>query len=64
MDCFAIKNSRCKALKVKQCEGCGFYKSREQFKQDIEKVNKRIGTLDSTTQAYIAGKYRGAVLDV
>ena len=30
-DCFAYKRNSCTALKVKQCEGCSFYKTKEQF---------------------------------
>ena len=60
MDCFAYKNNgRCKALKLKKCEGtdCGFYKTEEQLNSERKKVIKRIKSLDKEHQKHIIDTY-------
>ena len=56
-ECFAYCFSSCKILKVKKCEGCGFYKTEEQFKNDRLKANDRIRSLDGDYMSYIMAKY-------
>ncbi|QNO16564.1 hypothetical protein HYG86_00435 [Alkalicella caledoniensis] len=60
-ECFAYKNGRCKALKVKKCEGtsCGFFKTKAQILEDQERVFKRIKSLDPATQRNIMEIYYG-----
>lgn len=56
-DCFAYKQNSCTALKVKQCEGCSFYKTKEQYELDRQKALERIRSLDAERQKYILEKY-------
>jgi hypothetical protein len=58
-DCFAYKRNSCTALKVKQCEGCSFYKTKEQFEMNQRKALERIRTLDVEKQQRIFEKYYG-----
>lgn len=58
--CFALKmNSRCCILlDSSQCgEKCSFYKTAEQYKNNLQLANARLVALDTTTQTYIADKY-------
>lgn len=63
-DCFAHKRNSCTALKVKQCEGCSFYKTKEQFELDQQKALERIRSLDVEKQEHIFEKYYGGKLEV
>jgi hypothetical protein len=63
-DCFAYRRNGCTALKVKKCEGCSFYKTKEQFRLDQERALKRIRTLDIDKQKYISETYYGGKLEV
>jgi hypothetical protein len=56
-DCFAYKRNSCTALKVKQCEGCSFYKTKEQFELGQQKALERIRSLDAERQKHIFEKY-------
>ena len=58
-ECFAYKNGRCKALKVKKCEGtsCGFFKTKAQMLEDQERVFKRIKSLDAPSRINIMELY-------
>jgi len=58
-DCFAYKRNSCTALKIKQCEGCSFYKTKEQFELDQQKTLERIRGLDVERQEHIFEKYYG-----
>ncbi len=64
VDCFAYKRNSCTALKVKKCEGCSFYKTKEQFELDQEKALERIYTLDIAKQKHISETYYGGKLEV
>lgn len=62
-DCFAIcGNGYCGAL-GKQCGGkeCGFYKTKEQQAQSLEKSKSRLRSLPEYQQQAIADKYYGGV---
>jgi hypothetical protein len=63
-DCFAYKNNRCIALKVKQCKGCSFYKTKEQCLIDQQKALERIRALDKDKRDYIIKTYYGGKLEV
>lgn len=61
-DCFAYKNQKqCNALKVKNCSGCSFYKTKEQFQSDKQKALEIILSLDQKTQDRINNKYYGGM---
>lgn len=40
-DCFALNEyGRCTALRVKKCEGCNFYKTKERFDKELKLIEK------------------------
>jgi len=56
--CFALRNGKCSVLNTEKCTGkCSFYKTFEESKQDTIKVNKRLSSLDKSTQRHIADTY-------
>ena len=59
--CFAYRNGKCKALKVKKCEGdsCPFFKTKAQADEDQKKVFRRINSLDPATRRNIMELYYG-----
>lgn len=57
-NCFAYKNGKCKALKVKECEGCNFYKTKEKSEEGRAKAIGRIMSLDKNIRASIIQKYK------
>lgn len=57
-DCFAYKNKRCTALKVKDCEGCDFYKTKDKVEEERADSIGRIMSLDKNTRAAIIQKYK------
>lgn len=64
MDCFAVnENGKCMALGVGKCQGesCGFYKTKEQQAQSLEKSKNRLRSLPEYQQQAIADKYYGGV---
>jgi hypothetical protein len=63
-DCFAYKHNGCTALKVRRCEGCSFYKTKEQFWLDQQRALERIYALDVDKQKYISETYYGGKLEV
>ena len=56
-DCFAFKPRSCTALTVKKCEGCSFYKTRNQFQEGHREAMVRIQSLDRLHQQEIFEKY-------
>ncbi len=63
-DCFAYKRNSCTALKVKQCEGCSFYTTKEQYLQDQQKALERIRSLDAERRDCIIKTYYSGKLEV
>lgn len=63
-DCFAYKNNRCTALIVKNCEGCNFYKTKDQQVKDKEKAMERILSLDKEVVDHINQTYYKGKLEV
>jgi hypothetical protein len=59
IDCFAYKHNGCTALKVKQCEGCSFYKTKEQYQLDRQLAMEKILSLDKRLQGHINETYYG-----
>ena len=57
-DCFGYGDKGlCLALREQKCAGCAFYKTTEQVKTERENAKRRIESLDSDQQLYIADKY-------
>lgn len=56
-DCAFKNNNKCSALTTMQCEGCNFYKTREQVIEGRLKAAKRIESLPKATQKKIRRKY-------
>ncbi|HHW91192.1 MAG TPA: hypothetical protein GX735_00635 [Firmicutes bacterium] len=56
-DCFAYKPGSCSALKVKRCEGCWFYKTKDQFEIARFKALERIYSLPPLKRKYIFKTY-------
>jgi hypothetical protein len=63
-DCFAYRRNSCSALKVKKCDGCSFYKTKEQYLRDQKKALDRIYTLDEDKQRHIFETYYGGKREV
>ena len=59
IDCFAYKHNGCTALKVKQCEGCSFYKTKEQYQLDRQLAMEKILSLDKRLQDHSNETYYG-----
>lgn len=58
-DCFALKYGKCVALNCTICEGCSFYKTKEQLKDELQNSKKRLKQLGKEEQMYIRDKYYG-----
>ena len=58
-DCFAIKGSKCIALKELYCrhEECGFYKTHLQYNKNIAKSNERLRQMPPVELNGLADKY-------
>jgi len=56
-ECFAFVDDKCSALRVLDCEGCNFYKSKERAHQDQQKVFRRIKGLDRKARVNIIELY-------
>jgi len=64
--CFAYRNEKCKALKIKKCEGdsCPFFKTKAQADEDQKKVFRRINSLDPATRRNIMELYYGGKMSL
>jgi len=58
-NCFAIKGDKCIALKELYCRyrECGFYKTKSQYDENIEKSNERLRQMPSVELNALADKY-------
>lgn len=45
LKCFADIGNMCTALKVKECEGCNFFKTNEQRFKEEENTRERLSSL-------------------
>lgn len=54
---FDIEEGKCSALKVKNCKGCRFFKSKEKLIEGRAKAEKRVNALPKRQRAYIYDKY-------
>lgn len=57
-DCFAYTNRGCTALKVRNCKGCNFYKTKEEAEAGRVKAIERIMALDKETREFIIETYK------
>lgn len=55
--CAFEKGKKCTALTTKKCNGCNFYKTKEQLKEGREKSTDRLMTLSMATLKKIKAKY-------
>ena len=55
--CFADDGEKCIALKVKDCNGCSFYKTKAEAEQGRKWARERIKTLDPMLQKRIKEIY-------
>lgn len=59
-NCFASFNDKCQILKVGKCtdhETCPFFKTKKDCEEGIDKIYKRLNSLDKNTQATISEQY-------
>lgn len=59
-DCFAFHNlgrDGCGVLKIRNCEGCKFYKTKAEAKESTQKARERLQTLDYASRRGITEKY-------
>jgi hypothetical protein len=62
--CFADYGNGCKALTVKKCKGCSFFKTREEVREGRIKAIQRILSLDKETRDFIIETYYNSKLEV
>lgn len=43
--CLADNGTKCTALRIKNCNGCNFFKTEEQKAKDDEKTRKRLDSM-------------------
>lgn len=55
--CFAENNSSCRVLKIKDCNGCRFYKTKKEAEEGKEKALDRIMRLDEEVRRNIIDTY-------
>lgn len=60
--CFADKGKDCRVLNLKDCHGCGFYKTQEQLDESIKRSQKRLKRLGGVGAKQI-GEISVAVLE-
>jgi hypothetical protein len=60
-ECFSLEKGECTALKAMKCNGCSFYKTKEQNKADCEKALKRISTLGVGIIRHVMDKYYNGI---
>lgn len=56
-DCFAYRNKKCAILTKTKCDSCSFYKTREEFGEELIKTLDRLITLDKEDRIKIMEKY-------
>jgi hypothetical protein len=60
-DCFAYSNWKCRALVCIDCACCSFYKTKKQFKEDMQAAKK---TLDEHLGFPASKMYYGELLEL
>ncbi len=56
-NCAFNNGDNCVALTKKECEGCAFYKTREELVEGRRKATERINGLPGALQTRISNKY-------
>ena len=56
-NCAFNKGNWCNALREQKCEGCAFYKTREELVEGRQRAMERINGLPKTKKYYIIHKY-------
>lgn len=56
-NCFAYNQEKCKILRVRDCEDCSFFKTREELQLSRLEAIERIYSLDRSLQVYIDETY-------
>lgn len=56
-NCAFDRDKFCAALKEKQCEGCAFYKTKEELIEGRQKAAERLDNLPIRQKIHIARKY-------
>jgi hypothetical protein len=65
MDCSALsEKGRCARLTLRICqgEGCNFRQSKEEDNESLKNAYKRLSSLSSSMQVYIAKRYYGGLM--
>ena len=62
--CFAENKGRCTALKIKECEECSFFKTKEEAEEGRMKAIERIDSLNKERRDHINEIYYGLKLEV
>ncbi len=57
--CNIFAKDKCKILKVKNCTGCAFFRTRGQSEKSLKAASARLASLENSQQLYIADKYYG-----
>lgn len=55
--CFAEDKNKCIALKIKDCKGCNFFKTKQEVEEGRNKSIERINSLDNQTRNSIMDIY-------
>ena len=55
--CFADRNGECSALKIKDCDGCKFYKTKKEAERGRRYSLLRVLSLDEDIRGHIIDKY-------
>lgn len=56
--CFAENKGRCMALKVKNCNGCVFYKTKDEAEEGRKQALNIIDSLDKERRDHIIETYK------
>ncbi len=56
-ECVFDMNGKCRALNVKECYGCKFFKTEEEYENGRRKAKRRVATLSPEEKDYIQRKY-------
>lgn len=62
--CFAYINRGCMALKVRECNNCNFFKTKEEAEEGKQKAIDRINSLDKEKRDLIKETYYGLKQEV
>lgn len=61
--CFAENKDKCTALRIKKCEDCNFFKTKEEAEEGRNKAINRIKSLSEYTRRNIIDTYYNGQLE-